>query len=76
MCQSSECGCNYPGHHGHGGSGRAGYHHQGCCCGSSHGMRRFLTRQEIIANLEEYLEQLKAEVEGVGEKIAELKKTA
>jgi len=37
-------------------------------------MRRFPTREEIIAELEEYLKQLQAEVKGVEERIAEFRK--
>jgi hypothetical protein len=37
--------------------------------------RRFIPREEIIARLEEYLKQLQAETKGVGERLAELKKT-
>ena len=41
-----------------------------------HGVRRFFTREEIIAELEEYLTELRAEVKGVEERLAELKKAA
>jgi hypothetical protein len=40
----------------------------------SFGHRRFVSNEEVIAHLEEYLEQLKAEATGVEEHIAELKK--
>ena len=73
MYHSSECGCS---HHGHQGRGGAGYHDRSCCCHSGHGIRRFLTREEILTELEEYLENLKAEVKGVEERITELKKEA
>jgi hypothetical protein len=36
--------------------------------------RRFVSRDEIISKLEEYLKQLQAEAKGVEERIAELKK--
>ena len=36
--------------------------------------RRFLTREEVIAQLEEYLKNLQAEARGVEERIAELRK--
>ena len=36
--------------------------------------RRFISNEEVIAGLEEYLEQLRAEASGVEERIAELKK--
>ncbi len=60
----------YHSHHGHGG---------GCCCdpmawgpGFPFG-RRFPTREERIAWLEEYLKELQAEVKAVEERIAEMK---
>ncbi|MBA7635341.1 hypothetical protein ES703_42942 [subsurface metagenome] len=36
--------------------------------------RRFISKEEVITQLEEYLKQLKAEAAGVEERIAELKK--
>jgi len=36
--------------------------------------RRFFTKEEVIAQLEEYLKRLQAEAKGVEERIAELKK--
>ncbi|MFC1920605.1 hypothetical protein ACFLYQ_02640 [Chloroflexota bacterium] len=56
--------------HGHGGGEQA----SGCCCHSGHGFRRFPTREEQIAHMEEYLNNLKAEAKGVEEHLAELKK--
>jgi hypothetical protein len=62
----------YHGHHGHGG---------GCCCGPMvwgpgySFRRRFPTREERIAWLEEYLKDLQAEAKAVEERIAELKST-
>lgn len=41
---------------------------------ASFGHRRFISKEEVIAHLEEYLKQLKAEAAGVEEHIAELKK--
>jgi hypothetical protein len=55
------CGCGC--HHGHG-------------FGPGFGQRRFISNEEIIARLEEYLEQLRAETAGVEERIAEFKKEA
>jgi len=58
------CCCNEHGRHGHRG------------CGESHGRRfhrRFATRAERVAWLEEYLEDLRAEVKAVEEHIAEMK---
>ena len=71
-----ECGCSGHGehhrHHDHGG-------HCGCGCeGKAWGpgspfRRRFPTREERIAWLEEYLKDLQAEAKGVEERIAEMK---
>jgi hypothetical protein len=56
---------------------------QGCCCGEGGpgtgwepGMRfhrRFSTREERIARLEEYLKNLQAEAKAVEERLAEIK---
>jgi len=79
MCQGSNygfgghqeyCDCGHPGHHGMGGQ----RHHDGCCR-PGFGLRRFPTREEMIAEMEEYLKQLRAETKGVEERLAELKKT-
>ena len=44
------------------------------CGGEGHGFhRRFATREERIAGLQEYLEDLRAEAQAVEEHIAELK---
>jgi hypothetical protein len=58
------CGCGR-GHHG----GSCGC---GCGCGGGFG-RRFLTKEEKIAGLQEYLESLQKEAQAVEERIAELK---
>jgi hypothetical protein len=47
----------------------------GCCC-TTGWERRFPAREEIIGELEEYLKEFKAEVKGVEEHIAGLKKAA
>lgn len=71
-------------HHGHGGhegheccGGHGGHRrHDGECCRGGEGMpfrRRFPTREEQIAWLEEYLKELQAEAKGVEERLAELK---
>ena len=70
--QVKDCGC---GHHAHHPIGGEGHHPGGCCCVPGFGRRRFLTREEIIGQLEEYLKQLQAEAKGVEERIAELKKS-
>ena len=72
------------GHHGYwGGIHRSGHCHCGCHHGGgmhhgshfgSFGHRRFISKEEVIAHLEEYLKQLKAEATGVEEHITELKK--
>lgn len=69
-----DCGCEEGGH---------GQHHGGneqdCGCGGMGfrpGMRfvrRFPTRAERIARLEEYLKDLQAEAKAVEERVAELK---
>ena len=70
--------CGMPGHngafcccgHGHG-------HGAASCCGKphGHGWRRFTSREERIETLEEYLEDLRKEVQAVEERIGELKKS-
>ena len=75
MHHSDDCGCG----------GHDGMHHGGSCCCGGHGeghhiggmgmgFRRFISRDEIISRLEEYLKNLQAEAKGVEERIAELKK--
>ena len=80
MCQGANYG--FGGHHGDCGYEHPGYHatmeqwpHHGGCCHPRHGLRRFPTREEMIAEMEEYLKQLQAETKGVEEYLAELKKT-
>ncbi len=65
------CGCGHHGHHGPRGVGR---HHREYDRAPGYRHRRFLTREEVIAQLEEYLKQLQLEAKGVEEHIAELKK--
>jgi len=72
-----------PRHHGGECCGGRGEHHRhGGECGGSEGRgwgpgapfrRHFITREEQIARLEEYLKELQAEAKGVEERIAELK---
>lgn len=64
---SCNCGCGHNEHH-------FGQHHHGSDLGPGPGFRRFISREEVITNLEEYLKQLKAELAGVEERISELKK--
>lgn len=71
------------GHHGYPIENRP-HHGSGCDCGCNCGCgghheggfvsRRFVSKQEIITRLEEYLKQLRAEAAGVEERIAEIKK--
>ena len=54
------------------------HHHNGCCqreqsCGCGHGFhikRHFLTKEEKIARLESYLQDLQTEAQAVQERIA------
>jgi hypothetical protein len=53
-----------------------GAHHMGKgqgACGCSCGGRKFLSKEEELESLEEYKESLKRELEGVEEKLNELK---
>jgi hypothetical protein len=50
-------------------------HHHGCSCGcydGSHFERRFFTKEEKIAELQQYLESLRMEIKAVEENIAAL----
>lgn len=67
-------------HHPHEGCGCERHAHppaaqHGCGC-VHHGYlpRRFPSREELIQEMEEYLKQLQAEVKGVEERLAEMKK--
>jgi hypothetical protein len=74
---SGDCGCG--GHENHG-MERELHHHAGCSCGCHQHQgglgfnRRFISREEVVNRLEEYLKQLQAEAKGVEDRIAELKK--
>jgi len=71
MCHHPDYGCQQHFHH----TPRHGWHHHwGCCCSTGYTPRRFPTREEIIEELEEYIGQLRAEVKGVEERIAEIRK--
>ena len=61
---SCGCGCGTRGHHG--GS-------CGCGCGGHSFRRRFVTKEERIAQLEEYLDSLQKETQAVQERIAKMK---
>jgi len=73
-CQSDQnCGCG--GHHGGGEGGcGCGESHAGgeCGCGGHAFERRYQTKAEQKAELEEYLNALKAEVQAVEEHLAAL----
>ena len=73
MHHDTNCGCGQHGHHEAAGRGT---HDNDCCCTHGYGRRRFFSRKEIIAELEEYLNNLRAEIKGVEERITQLKKEA
>jgi hypothetical protein len=72
------------GHHGHHHCGCEERHGGGCGCGGRHRepdherggefRRRYHTQEERLAELEAYLADLKAEVQAVEERLAELRK--
>ena len=69
-----DCCCEGRGHshHRHHCCGEHGHHHGGSV--HEHGFhRRFATRAERLARMEEYLQDLQAEIKAVEEQIAELK---
>ena len=77
----NDCGCGGHGHHGQFSDGMNPSRHHGSCdcgCHQHHGgmgfHRRFISQEEVINRMEEYLKQLQAEAKGVEERIAELKK--
>jgi len=72
MHHNNECGC---GHHSPQGHGGMASHHEGggCCCTGGFSGRHFYAKEEMTTHLENYLEQLKAEVKGVEEHINKLK---
>ncbi len=67
------CSGHGEGHH-IGGRGMMGRRMGGLGMGMGMGFRRFISRDEIISRLEEYLKQLQAEAKGVEERIAGLRK--
>lgn len=77
-----DCGCGHHGHHGHHGRhdgwdcgcGQQGHHGGRCGCGGHHGLkRRYWSREEKIAWLEQYLDDLENEAQAVRERLAEMK---
>jgi len=67
MCED-KCNCNgsCDGHCEEGG-------HQGCCCEQAL-QRRYQTKEEQIAELENYLKDLKLETQAVEERLSDLRK--
>ena len=64
--------CQMEKHHGWEGQGRR--HRDACDCDNrAHFKRRFLTKEEKVAGLEQYLENLQLEAQAVQEHIAVLK---
>ena len=66
MCQH---GYEHSAHHGH---GQLSHHTTGCCHGT--GFRQFTSKEESITSLEEYITELRSEIQGVEEHLADLKK--
>ena len=66
--------CGHATHHhgGYCGCGRPRHHHGGACgCGTNfHARRRFCTKEEKVARLQQYLEGLENEAQAVREQIA------
>lgn len=66
-------GCGHRGHH-HGRRREGRHHGRSCDCGGpGHFGRRFWTKEEKIARLEQYLEDLRQEAKAVEEHIAGLR---
>ena len=70
MKNDNECGCGCHSHHG---SPKDSHHSKGCCHSSGHVQRRFVSKDEMINQLQEYLQQLKLEIKGVEEHLGQLK---
>jgi hypothetical protein len=73
---------HHSGHHEHHHGGHHRQHGGGCCRGWGEGgpaggafRRRFFSREERIAELEQYLSDLQAEAKGVEEELARLRAT-
>ena len=68
------CGCGCSCHHGGGCCCQGGHgHHGGCSCGTDDSPRlhrRFFSQQERTSDLEAYLKDLEAEIQGVREALA------
>jgi hypothetical protein len=64
MCGKDQCGCG----------GRSGCDCCDCSCEGGGFRRRYQTKAEQTAELEEYLKDLKAEVQAVEERLKDLKR--
>lgn len=71
MCRDTDCGC---GKHDRSSAEGRGLNHGDCCCTTGYSRRRFFNREEVVSELEGYLNGLRLEIKGVEERIAELKK--
>ncbi len=71
------CGTKYHHKNCHCGSHGSKHHHtSSCACGgSAHFQRRFLTKEERIARLEQYRDRLQKETQAVDEQIAALQES-
>jgi hypothetical protein len=72
--------CRHHGQHKHHHGGHHRHHGGACCVGRGEGgpargafRRRFFSREERIAELEQYLSDLQAEAKGVEEELARLR---
>jgi len=77
MYREAECNCWPPGKE-QGQKNNEQFESYAGCCGWGGRMgfhRQFVSGQDKISRLEEYLKQVQAEAKGVEERIAELKKT-
>ena len=61
--------------HGHHQPWGFGSHHHCQCQGQHHWPRRFPTKEEVITELEEYLQHIQQEAEAVEKQIKELKES-
>jgi hypothetical protein len=73
-CQSG-CECGGSAERGRRGGCSCGSARGGCCCDGEHGgfRRRYRSKAEVIAELESYLTDLKAEAQAVEERIKDLR---
>jgi hypothetical protein len=69
MVCNCQQGHGHSAHHGHG-----QVSHQSSCCCHGTGFRRFTSKEERIKVLEQYVDELRSEIQGAEEHLAELKK--